>query len=102
MVTKCIKGHFQPLLLFYANPDGSAITPDDASKKNSSQPQYKMPVNGEVQGMMSVQISLSSALLFTSDSVNFYWNEHLNKGCLRGRHDDIWKSSLKLISTVPM
>uniref|UniRef100_A0A673AI71 Inactive ubiquitin carboxyl-terminal hydrolase 53-like n=1 Tax=Sphaeramia orbicularis TaxID=375764 RepID=A0A673AI71_9TELE len=25
VVSKCIKGHFQPLLLFYANPDGSAI-----------------------------------------------------------------------------
>lgn len=67
MVTKCIKGHFQPLLLFYANPDGSAITPDDTSKQNSNQPQYKNPVNGEVQGMMSVQISLGSAVLFTSE-----------------------------------
>uniref|UniRef100_A0A7N6F7S6 USP domain-containing protein n=1 Tax=Anabas testudineus TaxID=64144 RepID=A0A7N6F7S6_ANATE len=54
VVTKCIKGHFQPLLLFYANPDGSAITTDDASKQNSSsQPPYKTPVNGEVQGTIS-------------------------------------------------
>lgn len=49
VVSKCIKGHFQPLLLFYANPDGSAITSDDASRQNSSQSHYKTPVNGEVQ-----------------------------------------------------
>ncbi|KAM3857402.1 inactive ubiquitin carboxyl-terminal hydrolase 53 [Diretmus argenteus] len=52
VVTKCIKGHFQPLLLFYSNPDGSAITADDASQK-SSQPHYKTSVNGDVQGSES-------------------------------------------------
>uniref|UniRef100_A0A667YRJ8 Ubiquitin specific peptidase 53 n=1 Tax=Myripristis murdjan TaxID=586833 RepID=A0A667YRJ8_9TELE len=50
VVSKCIKGHFQPLLLFYSNPDGSAITVDDASRQNSGQSHYKTPVNGE--GMM--------------------------------------------------
>ncbi|XP_049923292.1 inactive ubiquitin carboxyl-terminal hydrolase 53-like isoform X2 [Epinephelus moara] len=53
VVSKCIKGHFQPLLLFYSNPDGSAITPDDASRQNSSQSHYKTPVNGDVQGVES-------------------------------------------------
>uniref|UniRef100_UPI0037E86B41 inactive ubiquitin carboxyl-terminal hydrolase 53 n=1 Tax=Semicossyphus pulcher TaxID=241346 RepID=UPI0037E86B41 len=53
VVSKCIKGHFQPLLLFYSNPDGSAITADDASRQNSSQSHYKTPVNGEVQGSES-------------------------------------------------
>ncbi|XP_071333707.1 inactive ubiquitin carboxyl-terminal hydrolase 53 isoform X2 [Trachinotus anak] len=41
VVTKCIKGHFQPLLLFYSNPDGSAITAADASRQNSSQSQVQ-------------------------------------------------------------
>uniref|UniRef100_A0A8C4I7P2 Ubiquitin specific peptidase 53 n=1 Tax=Dicentrarchus labrax TaxID=13489 RepID=A0A8C4I7P2_DICLA len=54
VVSKCIKGHFQPLLLFYSNPDGSAITADDTSKQNSSQSHYKTPVNGEVQGRSPV------------------------------------------------
>uniref|UniRef100_A0A3P9A8V7 USP domain-containing protein n=1 Tax=Esox lucius TaxID=8010 RepID=A0A3P9A8V7_ESOLU len=36
VATKCIRGHFQPLLLFYSNPDGSAISVDDASCLNSS------------------------------------------------------------------
>ncbi|XP_042368149.1 inactive ubiquitin carboxyl-terminal hydrolase 53-like [Plectropomus leopardus] len=53
VVSKCIKGHFQPLLLFYSNPDGSAITADDASRQKSSQSHYKTPVNGEVQGIES-------------------------------------------------
>nr|XP_046236439.1 inactive ubiquitin carboxyl-terminal hydrolase 53 isoform X2 [Scatophagus argus] len=48
-VSKCIKDHFQPLLLFYSNPEGSAITADYASRQNNSQSQYKTPVNGEVQ-----------------------------------------------------
>ncbi|XP_045077684.1 inactive ubiquitin carboxyl-terminal hydrolase 53-like [Coregonus clupeaformis] len=49
VVTKCIKGHFQPLLLFYSNPDGSAISVDDASRQNSDRSNYKSPVNGDVQ-----------------------------------------------------
>ncbi|XP_008324795.1 inactive ubiquitin carboxyl-terminal hydrolase 53 isoform X2 [Cynoglossus semilaevis] len=42
VVTKCIKNHFQPLLLFYSNPDGSAISADNASKPNSSQSQTQV------------------------------------------------------------
>uniref|UniRef100_A0A8C5I786 Inactive ubiquitin carboxyl-terminal hydrolase 53-like n=1 Tax=Gouania willdenowi TaxID=441366 RepID=A0A8C5I786_GOUWI len=49
VVSKCIKGHFQPLLLFYSNPDGTAITTDEASKPNSSQSQSKAPVNGDTK-----------------------------------------------------
>ncbi|KAM9835447.1 inactive ubiquitin carboxyl-terminal hydrolase 53 [Syngnathus typhle] len=47
VVSKCIKGHFQPLLLFYANPNGSAITPEDASQQNLRQTQYKKLENKE-------------------------------------------------------
>ncbi|XP_041635199.1 inactive ubiquitin carboxyl-terminal hydrolase 53-like [Cheilinus undulatus] len=53
VVSKCIKGHFQPLLLFYSNPEGSAITADDASRQNSNQSQYKTAVNGDAQGFES-------------------------------------------------
>lgn len=53
VVSKCIKGHFQPLLLFYANPEGSAITIDDASRKNSSHSHSKTSVNGDVHGVES-------------------------------------------------
>uniref|UniRef100_F7GAR0 Ubiquitin specific peptidase 53 n=1 Tax=Monodelphis domestica TaxID=13616 RepID=F7GAR0_MONDO len=30
VVSKCTRCHFQPLLLFYANPDGSAVSTEDA------------------------------------------------------------------------
>ncbi|KFQ78615.1 Inactive ubiquitin carboxyl-terminal hydrolase 53, partial [Phoenicopterus ruber ruber] len=33
VVSKCIRCHFQPLLLFYANPDGTAVSPEDAPKQ---------------------------------------------------------------------
>ncbi|XP_037753054.1 inactive ubiquitin carboxyl-terminal hydrolase 53 isoform X2 [Chelonia mydas] len=32
VVSKCIRCHFQPLLLFYANPDGTAVSTEDAPK----------------------------------------------------------------------
>ena len=50
VVTKCIKGHFQPLLLFYSNPDGSAISVDQLPRPDSSQAPYKTSVNGKAQG----------------------------------------------------
>uniref|UniRef100_A0A8C7ZJK4 Ubiquitin specific peptidase 53 n=1 Tax=Oryzias sinensis TaxID=183150 RepID=A0A8C7ZJK4_9TELE len=50
VVTKCIKNHFQPLLLFYSNLDGSAITTEDASIQNISHSHYKASVNGDVPG----------------------------------------------------
>ncbi|XP_008284260.1 inactive ubiquitin carboxyl-terminal hydrolase 53 [Stegastes partitus] len=67
VVSKCIKGHFQPLLLFYSNPDGSAITTDDASRQNSSH--YKTPVNGEVQGFES-PVSAPKKLDLTRENLN--------------------------------
>ncbi|XP_043369361.1 inactive ubiquitin carboxyl-terminal hydrolase 53 isoform X2 [Dermochelys coriacea] len=32
VVSKCIRCHFQPLLLFFANPDGTAVSTEDAPK----------------------------------------------------------------------
>ncbi|XP_034020578.1 inactive ubiquitin carboxyl-terminal hydrolase 53 [Thalassophryne amazonica] len=48
VVSKCIKSQFQPLLLFYANPEGSAIITDDTSRHSSGRSNHKNPVNGEV------------------------------------------------------
>ncbi|XP_056316776.1 inactive ubiquitin carboxyl-terminal hydrolase 53 [Danio aesculapii] len=50
VVTKCIRGHFQPLLLFYSNPDGSAVVTDETQSRNSSDSQNKSTVNGETPG----------------------------------------------------
>ncbi|KAM9827834.1 inactive ubiquitin carboxyl-terminal hydrolase 53 [Neosynchiropus ocellatus] len=43
VVGKCIKGHFQPLLLFYSNPDGSAIVSEDATRQHNSR--HKTPAS---------------------------------------------------------
>lgn len=50
VVTKCIRGHFQPLLLFYSNPDGSAVVTDETQRRNNSDSQNKSTVNGETPG----------------------------------------------------
>ncbi|XP_006112665.2 ubiquitin carboxyl-terminal hydrolase 53 [Pelodiscus sinensis] len=41
VVSKCIRCHFQPLLLFYANPDGTAVSTEDAPKHTIHWSHYK-------------------------------------------------------------
>ncbi|KAF7652867.1 hypothetical protein LDENG_00091300 [Lucifuga dentata] len=69
VVTKCIKGHFQPLLLFYSHPDGSAVTADDSSRPNSSQSHYKSSFNVEAQDCES-PVSIPKKLELTRESLN--------------------------------
>ncbi|XP_049328220.1 inactive ubiquitin carboxyl-terminal hydrolase 53 isoform X1 [Astyanax mexicanus] len=47
VASKCIRGHFQPLLLFYANPDGTAVSNEDAPRQTTMWSQFKSPLNGE-------------------------------------------------------
>ncbi|TTH23540.1 Inactive ubiquitin carboxyl-terminal hydrolase 53 [Bagarius yarrelli] len=47
VASKCIRGHFQPLLLFYANPDGSAVSNEDAPRQTTIWTQYKSALIGE-------------------------------------------------------
>ncbi|XP_044157115.1 inactive ubiquitin carboxyl-terminal hydrolase 53 [Bufo gargarizans] len=47
VVTKCIRCHYQPLLLFYANPDGTAVTTDDALRHVMHWTPYKRLFNNE-------------------------------------------------------
>ncbi|KAL4640305.1 inactive ubiquitin carboxyl-terminal hydrolase 53-like [Arapaima gigas] len=51
VVSKCVRGHFQPLLLFYANPEGSAISTEDAPCQATLWSHHKPPVNGEATGL---------------------------------------------------
>ncbi|XP_037686487.1 inactive ubiquitin carboxyl-terminal hydrolase 53 isoform X2 [Choloepus didactylus] len=41
VVSKCIRCHFQPLLLFYANPDGTAVSTEDALRQVIHWSNYK-------------------------------------------------------------
>uniref|UniRef100_A0A8C9VP85 Ubiquitin specific peptidase 53 n=1 Tax=Scleropages formosus TaxID=113540 RepID=A0A8C9VP85_SCLFO len=49
VVTKCIRGHFQPLLLFYTNPDGSAVSTEDAPRQTTSWSHDKPAIDGDDQ-----------------------------------------------------
>ncbi|KAF6733473.1 Inactive ubiquitin carboxyl-terminal hydrolase 53 [Oryzias melastigma] len=48
VASKCIRGHFQPLLLFYTNPEGSPVSNEDAPRQTTMCPRYKAHVNGDV------------------------------------------------------
>ncbi|XP_057699086.1 inactive ubiquitin carboxyl-terminal hydrolase 53 isoform X2 [Corythoichthys intestinalis] len=51
VTTKCVRGHFQPLLLFYTNPEGTPVSNEDAPRQTTMCPRYKGQVNGEVTDM---------------------------------------------------
>ncbi|CAG03729.1 unnamed protein product, partial [Tetraodon nigroviridis] len=50
---KCIRGHFQPLLLFYTNPEGSPVSNEDAPRQTTMCPRYKAQVNGDATGKLA-------------------------------------------------
>ncbi|XP_053107529.1 inactive ubiquitin carboxyl-terminal hydrolase 53 [Hemicordylus capensis] len=51
VVSKCIRCHFQPLLLFYANPDGTPVSTEDAPRQKIHWSHYKASAgNGEELG----------------------------------------------------
>ncbi|RXN06617.1 inactive ubiquitin carboxyl-terminal hydrolase 53-like protein [Labeo rohita] len=47
VASKCIRGHFQPLLLFYANPDGTAVSNEDAPRQTTMWSRYNSPLSGK-------------------------------------------------------
>lgn len=67
VVSKCVKGHFQPLLLFYSNPDGSAIIAENSNH-------YKSSVNGDVQGPDS-PIPSPKKLELTRENLNAFLSQ---------------------------
>lgn len=51
VVTKCIRSHFQPLLLFYSNPDGTSVSTEDALREVIHWSHYKtVPRSGDDTG----------------------------------------------------
>ncbi|XP_027653359.1 inactive ubiquitin carboxyl-terminal hydrolase 53 isoform X2 [Falco biarmicus] len=63
VVSRCIRCHFQPLLLFYANPDGTAVSPEDAPKQIIHWSQCKAAGgNGEELGFEKHSASKSDHL----------------------------------------
>ncbi|MBN3285491.1 UBP53 hydrolase, partial [Polyodon spathula] len=58
VVTKCIRGHFQPLLLFYANPEGTAVSTEDALQQATLWSHYKSPLSGEFSDITVKKLDL--------------------------------------------
>ncbi|KAG8454031.1 hypothetical protein GDO86_000603 [Hymenochirus boettgeri] len=50
VVTKCIRCHYQPLLLFYANPYGTAVTNEDALRQVIHWSHYKRVLPNDDSG----------------------------------------------------
>ncbi|XP_061686737.1 inactive ubiquitin carboxyl-terminal hydrolase 53 [Syngnathoides biaculeatus] len=57
VASKCVRGHFQPLLLFYTNPEGTPVSNEDAPRQTTMCPRYKGQVNGEVTDMTHTRSS---------------------------------------------
>ncbi|CAL8274037.1 unnamed protein product, partial [Gadus morhua 'NCC'] len=57
VASKCIRGHYQPLLIFYTNPEGTHISSEDAPRHTTMCPRYR--TNG-VNGEIAVRLPLSS------------------------------------------
>ncbi|XP_077575430.1 ubiquitin carboxyl-terminal hydrolase 53 [Stigmatopora nigra] len=54
VTTKCVRGHYQPLLLFYTNPEGTPVSNEDAPRQTTMCPRYKGQVNGETPAKNSL------------------------------------------------
>ncbi|XP_058887016.1 inactive ubiquitin carboxyl-terminal hydrolase 53-like isoform X2 [Acipenser ruthenus] len=59
VVTKCIRGHFQPLLLFYANPEGTAVSTEDALQQATLWSHYKS-LNGDLSDITAKKLYLQN------------------------------------------
>ncbi|KAH9419778.1 ubiquitinyl hydrolase [Dermatophagoides pteronyssinus] len=57
VVEKCIKGHFQPLLLLYSNPNAKIINTKNALKEIIPMTVIKKPVVDEIEPSLSVNSS---------------------------------------------
>ncbi|CAJ1052333.1 LOW QUALITY PROTEIN: inactive ubiquitin carboxyl-terminal hydrolase 53 [Xyrichtys novacula] len=78
VASKCIRGHFQPLLLFYTNPEGSPVSNEDAPRQTSMCPRYKAQVNGDT----TVKHPHSSPKKFQEPST-----ENLKRPCETSKKD---------------
>lgn len=68
VVSRCIRCHFQPLLLFYANPDGTAVSPEDAPKQIIHWSQCKAAGgNGEDLGKQMYLTFFNNSISYISE-----------------------------------
>lgn len=64
VVDKCLKGHFQPLLLLYANPNGTAVNTEHAFSENVSMTAIKKAAPSEPTAKQCSMASSTAASHF--------------------------------------
>lgn len=97
VVSKCLRCHFQPLLLLYANPEGTAVSAEDALRRVVSRPPPGPPAEDAGCGKPSVYRSdnLKESALgeqaqqrgdqrFQADSISSCGRSHLQTSGGRG------------------
>ncbi|KAL1772548.1 inactive ubiquitin carboxyl-terminal hydrolase 53 isoform X1 [Sigmodon hispidus] len=94
VVSKCIRCHLQPLLLFYANPDGTAVSTEDALKQVVHWSHYKSvaenmgcgkpfsykPDNSKENGFSSQAKQRKNHKFQTDNISSFNWSQMQTSG----------------------
>ncbi|XP_030059267.1 ubiquitin carboxyl-terminal hydrolase 54 isoform X2 [Microcaecilia unicolor] len=75
VVTKCIKGHYQPLLLLYADPRGTPVTVLDASSQMNVRQYRKICYDSEDSGR-EPSISSDTRTDSSTDSYHYKYSHH--------------------------
>nr|XP_033797293.1 inactive ubiquitin carboxyl-terminal hydrolase 54 isoform X2 [Geotrypetes seraphini] len=75
VVTKCIKGHYQPLLLLYADPRGTPVTVLDASSQMNVRQYKKICYDSEDSGR-EPSISSDTRTDSSTDSYHYKYSHH--------------------------
>lgn len=65
VVSKCIRCHFQPLLLFYANPEGTAVSTEDALRQVVSWSHYKSGAENMGMSLKTTVFTVFSILIMS-------------------------------------
>lgn len=73
VVTKCIKGHYQPLLLLYADPRGTPVSaqdlPPQVNLQQYSRTCYDSEDSGKQAGLCTLNLSAVMLLVKSFSSV---------------------------------
>ncbi|XP_023975140.1 inactive ubiquitin carboxyl-terminal hydrolase 53 isoform X1 [Physeter macrocephalus] len=105
VVSKCIRCHFQPLLLFYANPDGTAVSTEDALRQVINWSHHKSVSENIGCEKLSIHKSENSKengfgdqtkqrenQKFQADSISSFNRSHIqssgSRGTVKSSHND--------------
>lgn len=102
VVSKCIRCHFQPLLLFYANPEGTAVSTEDALRQVINWSHYKSGAENTGCEKPSIYNSKENGFVdlakqrenqkFQTDNISSFSRSHIQtssgRGPVKSSHSD--------------